>query len=89
MLWSAGLEAPRRVWVHGWLLAQGERMSKSRGNFFDPNAMVDALGVDGTRYVLLREAAFDRDADVELGQLPAALQRGPGQRLGATSSTGP
>ena len=64
MLWSAGLEAPRHVWVHGWLLVQGERMSKSRGNFFDPNAMVDALGTDGTRYVLLREAAFDRDADV-------------------------
>ncbi|MET1231235.1 MAG: methionine--tRNA ligase [Candidatus Limnocylindrales bacterium] len=64
MLWSAGLEAPRRVWVHGWLLVQGERMSKSRGNFFDPNAMVDALGTDGTRYVLLREAAFDRDSDV-------------------------
>ena len=38
MLWSAGLEAPRRVWVHGWLLAQGERMSKSRGNFLDPDA---------------------------------------------------
>jgi len=35
MLWSAGLEAPRRVWVHGWLLAQGERMSKSLGNFLD------------------------------------------------------
>ena len=64
MLWSAGLEAPRHVWVHGWLLVQGERMSKSRGNFFDPNAMVDALGMDGTRYVLLREAAFDRDSDV-------------------------
>jgi methionyl-tRNA synthetase len=64
MLWSAGLEAPRHVWIHGWLLVQGERMSKSRGNFFDPNAMVDALGTDGTRYVLLREAAFDRDADV-------------------------
>ncbi len=64
MLWSAGLEPPRRVWIHGWLLVQGERMSKSRGNFFDPNAMVDALGVDGTRYVLLREAAFDRDSDV-------------------------
>ena len=64
MLWSAGLEPPRHVWIHGWLLAQGERMSKSRGNFFDPNAMVDALGTDGTRYVLLREVAFDRDADV-------------------------
>ncbi len=64
MLWSAGLEAPRRVWVHGWLLVQGERMSKSRGNFLDPAAVISAFGSDGTRYVTLREVAFDRDADV-------------------------
>ena len=64
MLWSAGLEAPRRVWIHGWLHLQGERMSKSRGNFLEPVAMVDALGSDGARYVTLREVAFDRDADV-------------------------
>jgi methionyl-tRNA synthetase len=65
MLWSAGLEAPRRVWVHGWLLAAGgERMSKSRGNFFDPNDFVAAFGQDGARYVVLREVPFDRDAEV-------------------------
>ncbi len=64
MLWSAGLEAPRRVWVHGWLLVQGERMSKSRGNFLDPDAVVAAFGSDGARYVTLREVAFDRDSDV-------------------------
>jgi methionyl-tRNA synthetase len=64
MLWSAGLEAPRKVWVHGWLLAQGERMSKSRGNFLDPDAVVAAFGADGARYVTLREVPFDRDADV-------------------------
>jgi methionyl-tRNA synthetase len=64
MLWAAGLEAPRRVWVHGWLLAQGERMSKSRGNFLDPLDFVAAFGADGARYVALREAAFDRDSDV-------------------------
>ena len=46
MLWSAGLEPPRHVWVHGWLLAAGgERMSKSRGNFLDPNDFVAAFGV--------------------------------------------
>jgi methionyl-tRNA synthetase len=50
--------------VHGWLLAQGERMSKSRGNFLDPNDVVGALGRDGTRYTVLREVAFDRDSDV-------------------------
>jgi methionyl-tRNA synthetase len=64
MLWSAGFEAPRRVWVHGFLLVQGERMSKSRGNFLDPDAAVAAFGADGARYVVLREVPFDRDADV-------------------------
>jgi methionyl-tRNA synthetase len=65
MLWSAGLEAPRQVWVHGWLLAAGgERMSKSRGNFLDPNDFVSAFGQDGARYVALREVPFDRDAEV-------------------------
>ena len=65
MLWSAGLEAPRHVWVHGWLLAAGgERMSKSRGNFFDPDDFVAALGSDGARYAVLREVPFDRDAEV-------------------------
>jgi methionyl-tRNA synthetase len=64
MLWSAGLEAPRKVWVHGWLLAQGERMSKSLGNFLDPIDVVGSLGADGARYVTLREVAFDRDTDV-------------------------
>jgi methionyl-tRNA synthetase len=65
MLWSAGLEPPRRVWAHGWLLAAGgERMSKSRGNFLDPGDFVAAFGSDGARYVALREAPFDKDAEV-------------------------
>ncbi len=65
MLWSAGLEPPRHVWVHGFLLAAGgERMSKSRGNFLDPNDFVAAFGADGARYVVLREVPFDRDAEV-------------------------
>jgi methionyl-tRNA synthetase len=64
MLMSADLPLPRRVWVHGWLLAQGERMSKSRGNFLEPNDVVAALGTDGARFVMLREVAFDRDSDV-------------------------
>ncbi|MBI3746242.1 MAG: methionine--tRNA ligase [Chloroflexi bacterium] len=65
MLWSAGLEAPRKVWIHGWLLAAGgERMSKSRGNFLDPDDFVAAFGSDGARYVTLREVPFDRDAEV-------------------------
>ncbi|HEY4227750.1 MAG TPA: methionine--tRNA ligase [Candidatus Limnocylindrales bacterium] len=65
MLMSAGIELPRKVWVHGFLLAAGgDRMSKSRGNMFDPSDVVAALGADGARYVTLREVAFDRDAEV-------------------------
>ena len=75
MLWSAGIDAPDHVWVHGWLLVQGgERMSKSRGNFLDPHAVVAAFGADGARYVTLREVAFDRDTEVP-GTLRAALHR--------------
>ena len=39
-------------------------MSKSRGNFLDPHAVVAAFGADGARYVTLREVAFDRDTEV-------------------------
>jgi methionyl-tRNA synthetase len=65
MLMSAGIEPPRKVWVHGFLLAAGgDRMSKSRGNMFDPTDVVAALGPDGARYVSLREVPFDKDAEV-------------------------
>ena len=64
MLMSAGLELPRKVWVHGFMTVRGEKMSKSRGNFFDPSDLVAAFGPDGTRYVTLREFPFDQDADV-------------------------
>ena len=65
MLMSAGIELPRMVWVHGWLLTGGgERMSKSRGNFLDPLDSVATFGADGARYVTLREVAFDRDTEV-------------------------
>jgi methionyl-tRNA synthetase len=64
MLMSAGLEPPRKVWVHGFLTVQGERMSKSLGNLLDPSQMVAAFGPDGARYATLREVPFDRDSDV-------------------------
>src|SRR6476646_2043563 len=68
ILWSAGLEPPRRVWAHGWLpAAGGERMSKSRGNFLDPNDFVAAFGTDGARYVALRGVPLGRDAEVSWG----------------------
>ncbi|HEV8488376.1 MAG TPA: methionine--tRNA ligase [Candidatus Limnocylindrales bacterium] len=64
MLMSAGIELPRKVWVHGFMTVQGEKMSKSRGNFLEPKDVVAAFGADGARFVTLREVPFDRDADV-------------------------
>jgi methionyl-tRNA synthetase len=64
MLMSAGIELPRKVWVHGFMTVRGEKMSKSRGNFFDPSDVLAAFGADGARFVTLREFPFDQDADV-------------------------
>ncbi len=60
-LMSAGIELPRKVFVHGFVLNRGEKMSKSVGNVVDPIALVDAFGVDQVRYFFLREVPFGQD----------------------------
>ncbi|BBN46891.1 methionine--tRNA ligase [Mycobacterium avium] len=60
-LMSAGIELPRRVFAHGFLLNRGEKMSKSVGNIVDPITLVDTFGVDQLRYFLLREVPFGQD----------------------------
>ncbi len=60
-LWSAGLELPKQVFGHGFLLARGEKMSKSLGNVVDPIELADRFGVDALRYFLLREVSFGQD----------------------------
>jgi methionyl-tRNA synthetase len=64
MLMSAGLPLPRQVFAHGFMLDRGERMSKTRGNVLDADAMAADFSPDGVRYVVLRDVPFDRDADV-------------------------
>jgi len=64
MLMSAGLALPKQVFAHGFMLDRGEKMSKTTGNSQDPHDMADRFGVDGVRYVVLRDVPFDRDADV-------------------------
>ncbi|HVM29712.1 MAG TPA: methionine--tRNA ligase [Candidatus Limnocylindrales bacterium] len=64
MLMSADLPLPRQIFAHGFMLDRGERMSKTRGNVLDPDEMASRFGVDGVRYVVLREVPFDRDGDV-------------------------
>jgi methionyl-tRNA synthetase len=60
-LMSAGLPLPRAVFGHGFLLARGEKMSKSLGNVVDPMALAEAYGVDSLRYFLMREVSFGQD----------------------------
>jgi len=64
MLMSAGIPLPKQVFAHGFMLDRGERMSKTRGNVHDPDEAADRFGIDGIRYVVLREVPFERDADV-------------------------
>ena len=62
-LMAAGLPTPKRVFSHGWLTIEGERMSKSLGNGIDPHALIDEFGVDPVRFFLLREVPFGNDGD--------------------------
>src|SRR4051812_23342578 len=60
-LMSAGIALPRQVYGHGFLLSQGEKMSKSVGNVVDPMVLAERFGVDALRYFLLREVPFGQD----------------------------
>ena len=60
-LLSAGIELPKQVYGHGFLLNNNEKMSKSTGNVLDPFAMADKYGVDQLRYFFLREVRFGSD----------------------------
>lgn len=62
-LMSAGVELPRRVFGHGFVLNKGEKMSKSVGNVLDPFALVEHYGVDQVRYYFLREVVFGSDGN--------------------------
>lgn len=58
---SAGYDISKQVFGHGWILFDNEKMSKSKGNIFYPEPVIDAYGVDTLRYFLLREFVFGQD----------------------------
>ncbi|KAA0023810.1 methionine--tRNA ligase [Antrihabitans cavernicola] len=60
-LMSAGVELPKRVFVHGFLYNKGEKMSKSVGNVVDPLELVEQYGLDPLRFFLLREISYGQD----------------------------
>ncbi|WAM31463.1 methionine--tRNA ligase [Caldicellulosiruptor naganoensis] len=61
MLMALGLPLPKMVFGHGWLLLEGGKMSKSKGNVVDPVILAQKYGVDSLRYFLLREIPFGAD----------------------------
>ncbi len=60
-LMAAGLPLPKRIFAHGWLLFENDKMSKSRGNIVRATPITDVVGDDGLRYFLLREVVFGKD----------------------------
>jgi len=68
IIWPAMLMAldeplPKMVFGHGWLLLDGGKMSKSKGNVVDPVVLIDKYGVDALKYFLLREYSFGHDGN--------------------------
>lgn len=63
MLMSAGLPLPEKVFIHGFLTVEGEKMSKSKGNVVDPFEVISEFGADALRYYLIAEVPTTEDGD--------------------------
>jgi len=69
MLMALDLPLPKKVFAHGWWTVDGQKMSKSKGNFLDPYEVTREFGVDAFRFFLLREMPFGNDGDFSLDSL--------------------
>jgi len=88
ILMALELPLPQTIFAHGWWTVSGEKMSKSRGNVVDPNAVVEEFGVDAFRYFLLREVPFGQDGDYSrealIGRINSELANDLGNLLNRT-----
>jgi methionyl-tRNA synthetase len=82
MLMAAGLEPPRTVAAHGWLLVGGEKMSKTALNQIAPSDLVADFGVDGFRYHFLRDSSFGPDGDFSYEGMVARYNSDLANQLG-------
>ncbi len=87
-LMAAGIPLPKKIYAHGWLLFQEDKMSKSRGNIVRPQPVEKAMGIDGLRYFLLREIVFGQDGnfsyDALIGRYNSDLANGLGNLASRT-----
>jgi methionyl-tRNA synthetase len=74
LLMAAGLELPRHVFVTGFLLQDGRKMSKSLGNVLDPFAIIERFGADALRHYCFREVSFGRDGSVSTAGFEARYE---------------
>ena len=68
-LLAAGIEPPKRVYGHGWILSGEEKMSKSKGNILDPIEIISTYGLDPLRYYLIKEVSFGNDGNISKNKL--------------------
>jgi len=90
MLMAIGEELPKEVYGHGWLIVDGGKMSKSKGNVVDPVALIDEFGADAIRYFLLREINLGSDGnfsrDALINRINSDLANDLGNLLHRTTS---
>ena len=88
MLMALGLPLPKQVFGHGWLVLDGGKMSKSKGNVVDPVKLCERYGVDAIRYFLLREVPFGSDGvfsnEALIGRINTDLANDLGNLLSRT-----
>lgn len=82
MLMALGLPLPKQIFGHGWLVLNGGKMSKSKGNVVDPVHLCERYGVDAIRYFLLREVPFGQDGEFSNEALIARINADLANDLG-------